>query len=60
MTRKQIDASRETRLWIVQIAVPAISLAASVMSIPEVREAVAAKAKSIKYSIDQKFKKKES
>lgn len=60
MTRKQLDTSREARLWIIQIAVPAISLAASVMSIPEVREAVAAKARSIKYSIDSKLKKRES
>ena len=45
MTYKQIDASREVRLWIGQIIVPAITLAATTMAIPEVRQAVAAKEK---------------
>ena len=57
MTYKQIEASRELRLWIGQIIVPALTLAATAMAIPEVREAVAAKAEDIKYSIKQKIKK---
>lgn len=57
MTYKQIEASRELRLWIGQIIVPALTLAATTMAIPEVREAVAAKAEDIKYSIKQKIKK---
>lgn len=57
MTYKQIEASRELRLWIGQIIVPALTLAATAMVIPEVREAVAAKAEDIKYSIKQKIKK---
>lgn len=57
MTYKQIEASREVRLWIGQIIVPAITLAATAMAIPEVRQAVAAKADSIKRSIKYKFKK---
>lgn len=60
MTYKQIEASREVRLWIGQIFVPAITLAATVMAIPEVRQAVATKAESIKRSIERKFKKTES
>lgn len=56
MTYKQIEASREVRLWIGQIIVPAITLAATTMAIPEVRQAVAAKAKSVKRSIENKFK----
>lgn len=56
MTYKQIEASREVRLWIGQIIVPAITLAATSMAIPEVRQAIAAKAKSIKHSIENKFK----
>lgn len=59
MKRKTIDASREVRLWIGQIFVPAITLAATTMTIPEVRQAVAAKARSIKQSIEKKFKKEE-
>ena len=57
MTRKQIDASRELRLWIGQVIVPAVTLGATMLSIPEVRQTVAAKAKSMKSSIDNKIKK---
>ena len=57
MTRKQLDQAREARLWIGQIFVPAITLAATTMAIPEVRQAVAAKAKSMTESIKSKFKK---
>lgn len=56
MTYKQIEASREARLWIGQIIVPAISLAVSISAIPEVRQAVATKAQSIKQSIEWKMK----
>lgn len=59
MTRKQLDQAREARLWIGQIFVPAITLAATTMAIPEVRQAVAAKARSVKQSIEKKFKKEE-
>ena len=57
MKQKHIDASREIRLWIGQIIVPAITLAATTLTIPEVRQAVAAKAASMKRSIESKFKK---
>lgn len=57
MTRKQIDAAREARLWIGQVIVPAITLAATTMAIPEVRAAVAAKATEVKTKIDNKIKK---
>lgn len=57
MKQKHIDASREIRLWIGQIIVPAITLAATTLTIPEVRQAVAAKATSMKRSIEAKFKK---
>lgn len=45
MTRRQIDASREARLWITQVVIPMFGIA---MMIPEAREAVVAKAKDIK------------
>ena len=56
MTYKQIEASREVRLWIGQIIVPAITIAASTLAIPEVRQAVAAKARDVKQSIERKIK----
>lgn len=57
MTYKQIEASREMRLWIGQVIVPAITLAATALAIPEVREAIKVKAESIKHNIESKFKK---
>ena len=56
MTYKQIEASREVRLWIGQIIVPAITIAASTLAIPEVRQAVAAKARDVKQNIERKIK----
>lgn len=56
MKRKNIDTMREVRLWIGQIVVPAITLAASTMAIPEVRKAVATKALQWKESIETKLK----
>lgn len=58
MTYKQIETSREIRLWIGQIIVPAITLTATMMVIPEVRQAVSAKAKDVKQTIEEKFKKR--
>lgn len=60
MKRKTIDAARETRLWLGQIIVPTATAVVTVMSIPEVRGAVAVKAKTVKESIEKKFKRKES
>lgn len=57
MKRKTIDAAREARLWIGQIIVPTATAVITVMAIPEVRGAVAAKASSVKESIEHKIKK---
>ena len=54
MTYKQIEAAREIRLWVGQIIVPASIGVMSLLTIPEVRSAVAAKAESIKKSIQNK------
>lgn len=51
MTRRQIDASRELRLWVTQVVIPAFGVA---MMIPEAREAVVTKAKEVKEKIKQK------
>lgn len=45
MTYKQIEASREARLWIGQIIVPAVGLA---LAIPESREWVKDKIEKLK------------
>ena len=59
MTYKQIEASREARLWLGQIFIPAVA-AISICTIPEVREVIATKAKSVKQNIERKMKKRES
>ena len=54
MKRKNVEAAREVRLWIGQIIVPGVTVLASALAIPEVRQAVTAKATELKLSIDQK------
>lgn len=44
MSYKQIEASREVRLWITQVILPAVGV---VMLIPECRKSIATKAKDI-------------
>ena len=51
MTYKQIEASRELRLWIGQVIVPAIGVSAAVLANPEVRKAAAEKLESVKQKI---------
>jgi len=56
MTWKQIEASREARLWISQVVIPAVTTVGLAMTVPEVRHAVVTKAKSVKESIKHKIK----
>ena len=56
MKYKHIEAARELRLWIGQIIVPAATVAITTMTIPEVRQAIAAKANSVKQNIESKTK----
>ena len=56
MKYKHIEAARELRLWIGQIIVPAATVAITSMTIPEVRQAIAAKANSVKQNIESKMK----
>ena len=60
MKHKHIEAAREVRLWIRDIIVPVASVATTTLLIPEVREAIAAKAKKCKYKIAKKSNKEES
>ena len=55
MTYKQIEASREVRLWLAQIVLP---IATVIMMVPEAREAVVDKVKAAKKNIETKFTKK--
>lgn len=58
MTYKQIETSREIRLWIGQIIVPAATAVATVMYMnPELRHKVTTKASEIKNQIKAKFNK---
>jgi hypothetical protein len=55
MTYKQIEASREVRLWIGQVIVPALAVGAMAMSKPEIRDKVNAKVKEVKNKIGLKL-----
>ena len=57
MSYKRIEASREARLWLGQIIIPAVSAVVAALSIPQVREMVATKAEQVKHSIENKMKK---
>lgn len=57
MTYKQIEASREARLWVTQIIVPTFLSVGMLMSVPEIREAVKTKASEIKRKIRSRSKK---
>ena len=54
MTYKQIEASRELRLWIGQVIVPAITMSAVVLANPDVRRVAAEKIESVKQKIQAK------
>lgn len=58
MKYKHIEAAREARLWIGQIVVPAVTTAAMLMTVPEVRTAVKAKIEEKRQSIREKYQKK--
>lgn len=57
MTYKQIEGAREVRLWISQIIIPAATVAVTAMTIPEVRQTVAAKANEVRSKIENRMKK---
>lgn len=53
-TRQKLDRSREIRLWIRDILVPAVGLVATALSIPEVRDMVNDKVKDIRDGVERK------
>ena len=58
MTYKQIEASREARLWITQVIMPTLGLATAVVAMsPELRETIKTKFNSTKDKIKLKIHK---
>ena len=57
MTYKQIEASREMRLWIGQVIVPAAAAAIAIASNPNTRDYVSKKYNDVKSRIQKKFEK---
>lgn len=56
MTYKQIEASRELRLWIGQVIVPAVTMAVALAFIPEVRNTASRKLGELKWKIKSRSK----
>lgn len=54
MTYRQTETSREIRLWITQVIIPAVTIA---VMIPESRKAIVDKTKEVKNKIKSKFHK---
>lgn len=58
MTYKQIETSREIRLWITQVIVPTIAVTTAVVAtVPELREAVTTKFNNVKDKVKLKLHK---
>ena len=53
MTYKQIEASRELRLWIGQVIVPAVTMPGA---FPEVRTAASTKLEQLKWKLKSRSK----
>ena len=56
MTRRQIDESRERRLWFSQVIMPTLTTIGTLLMIPEVRETVKLKATEIRDKIKDRIK----
>ena len=55
MTYKQIETSREARLWIGQVIIPAVGVVGMIFANPEIRAKVVDKAKCAKQAIKKKL-----
>lgn len=54
MSHKNVEASREIRLWFSQIIIPVAGIASGLMAVPEIRNATVNKIQSIKESIKKR------
>lgn len=58
MTYKQIEASREIRLWVTQVILPVLGIGTVLVTTnPELREKIATNAKDVKDKINLKLHK---
>ncbi len=58
MTYRQLETSREARLWVTQVIMPTLVLTTTVvMATPELKAAVATKFKNVKAQIQNKLHK---
>ena len=58
MTNRQIETSREIRLWIRDIIVPSIGVGATVLWLhPEIKDNIKSKIDEVKNKFNSKFKK---
>lgn len=57
MTYKQIETSREMRLWISQVIVPVVGAAAIAMTNPDVKNYVSEKIEKTKQKVNEKVSK---
>ena len=57
MTYRQIESSRERRLWITQVVMPTVLVAAAILGNREVREDLKDKVTDIKEKIKAKINK---
>ena len=58
MTNRQIETSREIRLWIRDIIVPSIGVGATVLWLhPEIKDNIKSKVDEVKNKFKNKFKK---
>lgn len=57
MTRRQIDASRERRLWLGQVIVPTIVTLSTLFTVPEVRDGVRNTCTNLKNNVKEKLNK---
>lgn len=56
MKRNTIDASREVRLWIGQVIIPAAMLSMSILSIPGVKESISEAVNAKREEMKNKFR----
>jgi hypothetical protein len=56
MSRRQIDAARERRLWFRDVIVPTITSAVIIWNVPGVKEAVKSKAAEAKEKFSRMWK----
>ena len=60
MTWKQIETSREARLWVVQVLIPIAAITTGILSVPEIRKAASTKINNVKNILKTNLKEIES